>query len=79
MSSPWRLSSFSLSRMALAGVVVGHLGEALLEPLLVHAAFDGVDAVGEAVDAVVVVPGVPLEGELDLLVLLGLLEVPDLA
>jgi hypothetical protein len=40
----------------------------------VHAALDGVDAVGEAVDAVGVEAGVPLEGDLDLLVLLDLLE-----
>ena len=43
-----------------------------------HAPFNGGDAVREGVDALVVT-GVPLEGDLDLLVLLGLLEGTDLA
>ena len=42
------------------------------------AALDGVDAVGEGVHAVGVVAGVPLEGDLDLLAGLALLEVADL-
>ena len=50
------------------GVLVDHVGEGLLEALLVHAALDGVDAVGEGVEAVGVVAGVPLERDLDLLV-----------
>ncbi len=60
------------------GVPVDHRGERGLEALLVRAALDGVDAVGEGVDAVGVVAGVPLERELDLLAVLGLLEVADL-
>ena len=48
------------------GVVLHHVGEGLLEALLVHAALDGVDAVGEGVDAVAVEAGVPLEGDLGL-------------
>src|SRR3546814_4966403 len=46
--------------------------------LLVGSALGGVDAVGEAVDAVGVVAGVPLERDLDLLVLLGHLVAADL-
>ena len=59
------------------GVLVDHRGEGGLEPLLVRPAFDGVDAVGEAVDAVGVEPGVPLEGDLDLLGLVGVGVVAD--
>ena len=77
MSSPSRLSSFSFSSGCLPpGVLVDHAGERRLEALHVHAALDGGDAVGEAVDAVVVA-GVPLERDLDLLVLLVDLEVAD--
>ena len=78
MSSPRRFSSFSFSRSRGPGVRVDHVGQGLLEPLLVHAALDGGDAVGEGVDALVVA-GVPLQGDLDLLVVLGLLEGGDLA
>src|SRR3546814_12342441 len=53
-------------------------GEGGLEALLVGSALGGVDAVGEAVDAVGVVAGVPLERDLDLLVLLGHLVAADL-
>ena len=49
------------------GVLVHHGGERRLEALLVGAALGGVDAVGEGVDAVGVVAGVPLERDLDLL------------
>ena len=59
-------------------VPVDHAGERGLEALLVHAALDGVDAVGEGVDAVGVVAGVPLERELDLLTVFGPVEVADL-
>ncbi len=50
----------------LAGVPVERVGERLLEALLVHAAFDRVDAVGKAVQTVGVVAGVPLKGDLHL-------------
>ncbi len=60
-----------------AGVLVDDVGEGLLEALLVHAALDGGDAVGEPVEALVVAR-VPLQRDLDLLVGLGLLEVGDL-
>ena len=53
------------------GVAVDDVGEGLLEALLVHAALDGGDAVGEGVDRLVE-PGVPLQRDLDLLVVLGL-------
>ena len=49
-----------------AGVLVDRGGERRLEALDVGAALDGVDAVGEAVDAVGVVGRVPLERDLDL-------------
>ena len=61
-----------------AGVLVHHRGERRLEALLVGAALDGVDAVGEGVDAVGVVAGAPLEGDLHLAVALGQLVVADL-
>ena len=79
MSSPWRFVVLLLEEVLGPGVLVDHVGERRLEALLVHAALDGGDAVGEGVDAVGVVAGVPLEGDLDLLVVLGLLEVADLA
>ncbi len=60
-------------------VLVDHRGEGGLEALLVGPALGGVDAVGEAVDAIGVVAGVPLEGDLHLVVLLGQLVVADLA
>ena len=63
-----------LERALGPGVLVDHGGQGLLEALLVHAALDGGDAVGEAVDALVVA-GVPLQGDLDLAVVLGGLEV----
>ena len=48
-------------------VAVDHVGEGLLEALLVHAALGGGDVVGERVDALVE-PGVPLHGDVDLVV-----------
>ena len=65
MSSPWRLLVLLLEELAVPGVAVHGVGEGLLESLLVHAALDGADAVGEGVEAVGVVPGVPLERDLD--------------
>ena len=65
MSSPRRLSSFSLSRPLAAAVLVHRVGEGLLEALLVHAALGGGDVVRERVDALVVA-GVPLHRDLDL-------------
>ena len=64
MSSPSRFSSFSLSRFFDRGVLVDDAGERGLEALDVHAALDGRDAVGVAVDALVV-PGVPLDGDVE--------------
>ncbi len=49
----------------LAGVAVHHVGERLLEALLVHPAFGRRDVVGERVDALVVAV-VPLHRDLDL-------------
>ena len=66
MSLPSRFSSFSFSRLRGPGVAVDHVGQGLLEALLVHAALGGRDPVGEGEDALVE-PGVPLEGDLDLL------------
>ena len=60
-------------------MLVDHCGEGGLEALFVRAALGGVDAVGEGVDAVGVVARVPLEGDLDLLLLLGEVVVADLA
>ena len=68
MSSPWRFGVLLLEQVLGPGVLVHHGGEGRLEALLVGAALGGVDAVGEGVDAVGVVAGVPLEGDLDLLV-----------
>ncbi len=59
------------------GVGVDAVGQALLEALHVHAALDGVDPVGEAVETVGVVAGVPLERDLHLHRVLDLLEVAD--
>ena len=70
---PTQVLVLLLERALGPGVLVGHVGEGLLEPLLVHAAVDGGDAVGERVDALVE-PGVPLEGELHLHGLLVLLQ-----
>ena len=49
------------------GVAVHHVGEGLLEALLVHAALGGGDVVGERVDALVEA-GVPLHRDVDLVV-----------
>ena len=49
------------------GVAVDHVGEGLLEALLVHPALGGGDVVGERVDALVVA-GVPLHRDVDLVV-----------
>ena len=78
MSSPVRLSRGLLHEVALPGVLVDDVREALLEALLVHAAFAGRDAVRVGVDALVVAR-VPLQSDLDLLVRLGLDEGGDLA
>jgi hypothetical protein len=78
MSSPEEVVVLLLQRALGPGVLVGHVGEGLLEALLVHAAVDGGDAVGEGVDALVEA-GVPLEGDLHLHGLLLLLERADLA
>ena len=59
-----------LEQVSAPGVLVDHRGEGLPEALDVGAALDGGDAVGEAVDALVVA-GVPLQGHLDLAVVLG--------
>ncbi len=64
--------------VAVTGVAVDDVGQRLAEPLDVHAAFNGGDAVGERVDRLVIA-GVPLQRDLDLLPLLGLLERRDLA
>src|SRR4051794_15604962 len=79
-----------LENVLAAAVLVDHVGEGLLEALLVHAALGGRDVVRERVDALVV-PGVPLQRDVDLGVggrvlerddaledrLLGRVEVPD--
>ena len=65
MSSPRRFSSFSLRRPLRPGVAVHHVGEGLLEALLVHPALGGGDVVRERVEALVVA-GVPLHRDLDL-------------
>ncbi len=67
-----------LQQVALARVAVDHVGDGLAEPLFVHAALDRRDAVRERVDALVVA-GVPLEGDFDLLAGFGLLVEADLA
>ncbi len=60
------------------GVLVDHRRERRLEPLDVHPALGGGDAVGVAVDALVV-PGVPLHGDVEhLAVVVDVLEVADL-
>ena len=63
-----------------ACVLVDHAGERGLEALDVHATLDGGDAVGVAVDALVVA-GVPLDGDVERLVvgLVFVFEVGDLA
>jgi hypothetical protein len=71
MSSPWRLASLSL-------VAVHHRGEGAPEALLVHPPLQGVDPVGEGVEAVAVEARVPLEGDLDLLAPLLTLDVAHL-
>ena len=78
MSSPVRLSSFSFRMVLRPGVLVDDGREGGAEALDVGPALDRVDAVGEGVDAVGLVAGVPGEGDLDLLAGLVLLEVPDL-
>ncbi len=77
MSSPVRFGSFSLSRFLARGVLVDHRGERGLEALDVHATLDGGDAVGVAVDALVVA-GVPLHGDVEHLAV-GLVLVLELA
>ena len=65
MSSPRRLSSFSLSRALARAYLLTHDCERGLEPLDVHPALGGGDAVGEPVDALVVA-GVPLHRDVDI-------------
>ena len=69
---------FLLEDVAGAGVAVHHVGQRLGEPLDVHPALNGGDAVGEGVDRLVVA-GVPLQRDLDLLSLFRLLERGHLA
>ena len=59
-----------LEQALVPGVAVHAHREGLAEALLVHAALDRVDAVGEGVQAVGLEAGVPLEGDLDLAVVL---------
>ena len=67
-----------LEEVAGPGVAVDDVGQRLGEALDVHPALNGRDAVGEGVDRLVVA-GVPLQRDLDLLALLGLLERRHLA
>ena len=79
MSSPEEVLVLLLQQrlLALARVLVDDAGERRLEALDVHAALGGGDAVGVAVDALVEAR-VPLDGHLDLLVVLLVGEVGDL-
>ena len=61
-----------------AAVAVHHAGQPGAEALLVHPPLNGVDAVGEGVQAVGVVTAVPLEGHLHLVAVFLLGEEPDL-
>ena len=67
-----------LEQVPRAGIAVDHVGQGLREPLDVHAALNGRDAVGEGVDRLVVAR-VPLQRDLDLLPLFGLFEGRHLA
>ena len=78
MSSPLKVVLLLLQEVAGPGVTVDARWSAPWETLLVHAALNGGDAVGEGVDRLVV-PGVPLQGDLDFLALLGLFEGGHLA
>ena len=70
-----------LQQAFVACVVVDRTGHRSAEALLVHAAFEGGDAVGEAVQAIGVEASVPLERDLDLVWVvvdgLSTREVPD--
>ena len=61
-------------------VFVDGVRQGLLESLLVHSTFDSANSVGKRVQAIRVVPGVPLKGHLELhrtvLGLFALLQVP---
>ena len=61
---------FVLEEVLALGVAVHHVGEGLLEALLVHPALGGGDVVGERVDALVEA-GVPLHRDVDLVVVAG--------
>ena len=67
MSSPRRLSSFSFSRFFARAYLLTTLVRADRKPSSWVPPSIGADAVGEGVDAVGLVAGVPLEGDLDLL------------
>ena len=79
MSSPSEVGVLLLEQVLRPGVLVDHGGECRLEALDVHATLDGGDAVGVAVDALVVA-GVPLHGDVEHLavVLVFVLELADL-
>jgi len=65
MSSPWRLSSFSLSNPLARAYLLATLVQGLLEALPRACRPSIVDTV--QLQAIRVEPGVPLEGEFDLL------------
>ena len=79
MSSPWRFSSFSLRRPLARAYLLTALVRAFLKPSSCMPPSMVLMPLAKRVEAVGVVAGVPLEGDLDLLVVLGLLEVADLA
>ena len=64
--------------LAVTGVVVHRGRQRRTETLGMHAALDRVDAVGEAVDAIGVEAGVPLEGDLHLVAVFGCREESNL-
>ena len=63
--------------VAFERVTVHHVSQGLAEALFVHAALSGRDAVGEAVQAVAVEAGVPLERDFDFLFFFFGFEVAD--
>ena len=70
MSSPSRLSSFSFSCPPARAYLLTTVVSAFLNPFDVRPALHGGDAVGKAMDALVVA-GIPLKGDFDFAVLLG--------
>ena len=66
-----------LQEATVSGISVEDPCEGAAETLFVHASLDGVDAVGERMEAVGVETGVPLERQLNLVSILVLVEVPD--